>query len=1103
MKQTNNAIKFLMAQYRAIFKNAYFKGMATALVLTAGLAAGQSQAADDIQDYYYNSGKNGDFSTWNSGASSTWSSGDFTTTPITPGSTIAGDIANTNGVVSGGTIQIGTDHNITQVGASGSAIGGVAIDTTTGGKNLTATNNKVILDKGAVISSGSAFGTYLHAVSGGNVVANENYVELNAGYGDTITVGADYQSDGIFGARIKTTNGNAYASGNYVEINAHKDATLNLGHGGNGIVGALAEGTGTVNVTGNRVTIKVDEADSDNRLALGADADERAHTIIGGFALNQTTKVTASGDRTADSLLSASNIVDVNGISFGSSSGAYIFGGRAMNHGAADGSANLVARDNIVTLSNMTVESTATDDTNDMLLIGNAAQVETTAAPGDNGQNSASAIGDGTKVNLSISNSTLSYVTSGNATTSVSDLGSIAAGGLAFTQSGGGNATASKNVADIKSVTATNVNFYGGAAQVTIADNGDQAIASDNVLRIDSTRLSADNSNIKAYTNNYIVGGLALLNGTAIDKASATASNNTVSVTNSEYTEETGATPITADIYGAYVQTSASGATVEASNNKVTVGPNVNVTGSVHGAGSVYGEKFTNNSVEFDATLKADSAAAASQKIIAGVTISSGDSGSTASATNPDIITVTGNTVTLGANSETRNVSFYGAKLGENNKNDAKVSIVHSGNNVTLNGTHIFDDATNASVIAADELQVGADALIHVKAGTLNISGLITGETGGKYLNGTGTIANGAQVVNQGTINVFNSLAVQGDNSLIAATEKALISINGGSGATTLKSGLDSVTEEGATLKISAAGLTNYLTAPVDSSNNTTGYDLDNDGVVDVYDHKGAVQITSGGTLQFTDASVTISDFDYTHTGVEAGKIYVDSETNDTDPKGSYIKGDHIIVAHKFADNATTAKAYKDLLGHETTAAGINIEANTLTLGSSTLSSTQSENLYFNQAKARDEINFVAMTSGTDVKEDGTNNGTVRNDGYHLVSEVIGSHYMLTNTQEGKQQYYTAQSGVVNGPVTITESANDSGNLWIQNGNWTANGQITLASGGTLTVGDTDGIDHTVEGTPTHGPDATLTLNQDLVLDLTTANGGDSNIVVSKYSGLC
>ena len=67
---------------------------------------------------------------------------------------------------------------------------------------------------------------------------------------------------------------------------------------------------------------------------------------------------------------------------------------------------------------------------------------------------------------------------------------------------------------------------------------------------------------------------------------------------------------------------------------------------------------------------------------------------------------------------------------------------------------------------------------------------------------------------------------------------------------------------------------------------------------------------------------------------------------------------------------------------------------------------------------------------------------------------------MLTNTQEGKQQYFTAQSGVVNGPVTITQSGSNSGNLWIQNGNWTGNGQITLASGGNLTVGGDDGIDH-------------------------------------------
>ena len=51
MKQTNNAIKFLMAQYRAIFKNAYFKGLTSAVLLTAGLAvAGQAQAAPTVLD---------------------------------------------------------------------------------------------------------------------------------------------------------------------------------------------------------------------------------------------------------------------------------------------------------------------------------------------------------------------------------------------------------------------------------------------------------------------------------------------------------------------------------------------------------------------------------------------------------------------------------------------------------------------------------------------------------------------------------------------------------------------------------------------------------------------------------------------------------------------------------------------------------------------------------------------------------------------------------------------------------------------------------------------------------------------------------------------
>ena len=44
VKISNNALNFLLAQYRAIFKRAYVKGIASAVLLTAGLAAGQAQA---------------------------------------------------------------------------------------------------------------------------------------------------------------------------------------------------------------------------------------------------------------------------------------------------------------------------------------------------------------------------------------------------------------------------------------------------------------------------------------------------------------------------------------------------------------------------------------------------------------------------------------------------------------------------------------------------------------------------------------------------------------------------------------------------------------------------------------------------------------------------------------------------------------------------------------------------------------------------------------------------------------------------------------------------------------------------------------------------
>ena len=46
VKQTSSALTFLLAQYRAVFKRAYVKGLASAVLMTAALAAGSAQAAE-------------------------------------------------------------------------------------------------------------------------------------------------------------------------------------------------------------------------------------------------------------------------------------------------------------------------------------------------------------------------------------------------------------------------------------------------------------------------------------------------------------------------------------------------------------------------------------------------------------------------------------------------------------------------------------------------------------------------------------------------------------------------------------------------------------------------------------------------------------------------------------------------------------------------------------------------------------------------------------------------------------------------------------------------------------------------------------------------
>ena len=98
MRNSNHAIKFLLAQYRAIFKRAYIAGLAPAIMLTAALAAGSAQAANITTS-------DNNFANWTSGDA------------VTISGTVSGDFSNK--IVNSLTIGAGASLSNAESGNSG------------------------------------------------------------------------------------------------------------------------------------------------------------------------------------------------------------------------------------------------------------------------------------------------------------------------------------------------------------------------------------------------------------------------------------------------------------------------------------------------------------------------------------------------------------------------------------------------------------------------------------------------------------------------------------------------------------------------------------------------------------------------------------------------------------------------------------------------------------------------------------------------------------------------------------------------------------------------------------------------------------------------
>ena len=236
MKQTNNAIKFLMAQYRAIFNNAYFKGLATAALVTVAMSAGQAQAANGLTGAL-NANKaqaveievtSGD-QTLDASAGSTKYSLDITVTggkATTSGDLFAkGDLTVNNAelIVSGGGILLGHDNDQSQTPYVG------RFESNSGTLTLSGGNIGVVdfaLQNGKItLTSGGAGSTNLTAYGEGGIQASPKPIYSGNANSSLTNMTAELQdATNITSIGVLTVDSGTYSlKGNVTQLSNNSD----------------------------------------------------------------------------------------------------------------------------------------------------------------------------------------------------------------------------------------------------------------------------------------------------------------------------------------------------------------------------------------------------------------------------------------------------------------------------------------------------------------------------------------------------------------------------------------------------------------------------------------------------------------------------------------------------------------------------------------------------------------------------------------------------------------------------------------------------------------------------------------------------------------
>ncbi len=282
MKQTNNALKYLLAQYRAIFKHAYFKGLVSAAVLTAGLVAGQAQA---YEYYYWDPATNsGEWLHWDDERDAiafTISGG--IVSAVVAGDNLKGSLTEEQAKTSAsnGTLNIGGPNaDLTYVSSGNAAAGwaqasgaGVTVSANNNTLNITGTG---YVEQSGVSGKGVAYGGYARSDSGA-AIATGNTVNIER---DENLIKVAAVSVGIIGGKAQGLTG-ATASNNTVNITGNSTTRQVVNSvSGNGIfVGyAVASGnsaTGTYSATGNEAYL--------NHISIAASGNSNDLNLLGSY----------------------------------------------------------------------------------------------------------------------------------------------------------------------------------------------------------------------------------------------------------------------------------------------------------------------------------------------------------------------------------------------------------------------------------------------------------------------------------------------------------------------------------------------------------------------------------------------------------------------------------------------------------------------------------------------------------------------------------------------------------------------------------------------------------------------------------------------------